>query len=776
MPEASVHFDDVARPFSDRTVRLREALLPRLLSWGNREGNNFGPDGDGKTPFLDAFEQNPGRPLSLCYARGLVDSWMQSTPHVEPGEILVGIPRPKRPCRDRFAWGIRFGKKKLEQPAYRARASDIQERYEKLSKRINPLTGRFVRDEGEARFGSAALDALNGSLWTVAGYQGHTVPGYGKLLHRGIKGIVEEIAQYGTVHQDHARVDLIHACETIYRGLSEWILQYARFAETVQSTSDDPSLAVDAAGIAETCRAIAWEPPGTLRQACQLLLFMALWDNIDSLGRVDQYLYPFYRQDIEQDTIDDDGAYELISALWLKFLEYGVHNITLGGQTSGKTDATNPLTVMGLEASRFLHETHPRLTVRIHAHTPPRLLGLCTKMWSEGMSDPTLVYDESVLKAYAYHGVDPDDALDYTLSACQEIEIPGKSNLGSEDATFNLAKCLELALHDGRCRITGLQLGPQTGVLEEFDSFDDLWKAYTTQVEFFARHCIELSNRGAKIRSANLAKLIRMPLTEDCLKRCLDPDNGGARYGFGEIETAGIGAAADALTALRMLVFEQKAIGMNEIAECLADNFEGHEATRQRLLNAAPKYGNDNEIADEMACRVAHHFWTEIGTYKSGRGGAYFGATSLLARGISFGKRTAALPDGRRMGEPLGNSIGPRTGVDTLGPTAMLRSAAKLPQHLAIGGPSCNVSLPQDMLSTPELRDRVAALVQGYFEEGGTMLQVTPVDRQTLVAARSNPEQYRDVIVRVGGFSIKFVDLAKDAQDELIMRSGMRDG
>jgi formate C-acetyltransferase len=289
-------------------------------------------------------------------------------------------------------------------------------------------------------------------------------------------------------------------------------------------------------------------------------------------------------------------------------------------------------------------------------------------------------------------------------------------------------------------------------------------------VEHLARQCIELSNMGVAVKSANLAKLVRMPLTEACLERGLDPDNGGPLYGFGEIETVGIGAAADALTAIRRMVFEQKRIDMAEMIDCLDSNFEGREPVRRMLLEESPKYGNDDAEADRMAARVAEHFWEYIGRFRSPRGGAYYGATALLTRGVTFGKRTGALPDGKLAGEPLGNSVGPRTGVDTNGPTAMLRSAARVPQHLAVGGPTCNLRLTRSLLGSAALRDKAIALINGYFAEGGMMVQITPVDRETLLEAQRDPERYRDLIVRVGGFSAKFVELDRDIQNDIISR------
>ncbi len=287
------------------------------------------------------------------------------------------------------------------------------------------------------------------------------------------------------------------------------------------------------------------------------------------------------------------------------------------------------------------------------------------------------------------------------------------------------------------------------------------------------RHCCEMSNIGSQIRSTNLSKLVRMPLIADCLERGIDPDAGGARYGHGEVMTLGIGITGDSLTAIKKLVFDERGITMAELIDALDANFEGHEKLRQILTNKAPKYGNDNPMADKFASEIAEHFWRELNKYTTNRNDPYFGCVIVLGRNISFGHGTGATPDGRRSGEPLEGSIEPRAGMSQNGPTSMLRSAAKIPQYLAPGGVLCNTKIPATLMQTAEQRRKVVNMVRTYFRLGGQQVMNTPVDSETLRKAQENPNQYRDLIVRVGGYSDYFVNLSRDLQNDVIARSDM---
>ena len=477
---------------------------------------------------------------------------------------------------------------------------------------------------------------------------------------------------------------------------------------------------------------------------------------------------------ISKENGDALPADELMLSLMLKLMEHGAHNITVGGQTPDGRDATNELTYLMLQILRRFHETHPRMTVRIHENSEKELMRLVVKMWSEGMSDPSVVGDNNVIAGLTRMGTPIDDARDYTVLGCQEIEIPGKSNFGCEDGMFNLARILEYTLRDGYSRNMKRYIGLRTGKFEDFKSFEDVYTAFMEQIRYFTRHWVTLCNAGQEIRAANFSKLVKTPLTLACIERGRSLDDGGSLYNYGVCETAGVAVVADSLTAIKKLVFEEKKITAKRLIEALDADFEGYEEERQLLLHHAAKFGNDDADADGMAVRVLSDFWQELGKYKSVRGGIFTGACSLLESGIRLGLSTGALPDGRHAGEPLGNSIGPRPGADITGLTAMLSSVMKLPLDYGVGGTTLNVVLTTKLLSSPELRERVSDVITTYLLGGGQMAQITTANLEDLRDAQIHPERHGNLIVRVGGFSIEFVQLDKRAQDEIISRYGKK--
>jgi len=389
------------------------------------------------------------------------------------------------------------------------------------------------------------------------------------------------------------------------------------------------------------------------------------------------------------------------------------------------------------------------------------------------MSDPSIASDTQIIPAFINnYGVDPEDAYDYSLLGCQELELPGRSNFGCEDGLMNLAKLLEFTLNDGCARgdKEKVQLGLKTGHITDYDNFEDLFEAFLSQMRYFTKHFVELCNLGQEVRAANYAKLVKTCFTDNCIERGLNLDEGGAKYNLGCVETAGAAVVGDSFTAIKKLVFEEKLISKETLEAALEANFEGYEKERQLLLTKAPKYGNDDAEADAMVARVLEAFWTEIKKYHSVRGGEFSGACSLLGGGISYGAATWATPDGRRAGEPLGNSIGPRPGADKNGLTAMLRSCSRLPLEYGMGGTTCNILIPTTLMKTPEMRKNIEKLIDTYLKNGGQLGQITTACVDELIDAKKNPEAHSDLIVRLGGFSIRFLELSEVEQDEIISR------
>lgn len=751
--------------FSPRMEKVRKGILGRLQPYMVREGTQTCPVEMERMPdpFTEEFEENPNRPYVINLANGIVRSWMATPFVIFPGEAVAGITRPWFPVREHFSIGLQGATGVLER--------EDKENAVALYKRMVPLDRTYITAEYVRLLGKAGYEAISEDLaFKAGGYQGHTVPNYETLLENGLDGMLELIDRYAQANEkDQETRDFYEANRIVIRGMSQWLTAYSREAARLGALEGDPVQRRYYEEIAANCGFVAHRKPETLYQAVQLMWCLSLWDWVDCVGRVDQYLYPFYEKAVSQG--DVIPAQEAIVSIVFKIWENGSHNVTLGGVHGDGSDATTELTYLMLQILRSIHDTHPRMSVRIHENSPKELLELAVLMWSEGMSDPTVVSDKNVVKGLTRIGVPLEDARGYSMLGCQEIEIPGKSNFGCEDGVFNLAKIFEYAMNGGRSTShPEIQLGPKTGSFVEFETFEAFFGAFETQLKFFTGLFCHLCDRGQEVRAANFSKLVKTPFTTGCLEKGMPHDAGGPIYNFGVVETAGLAAVADSFTAVKKLVYEEKKIDRQTLADALQANFEGYERERQMLLNMAPKFGNDNPEADEMAVRVLNLFWDECGKYKSIRGDVYTGACSLLEGGIRYGKHTGALPDGRFAGEPLGNSMGPRPGADKSGVSAMLASVAKLPLEKGVGGTTLNVVLTTKLLSNPSLRQSIAATIKSYLMEGGQMAQVTTANLEDLLDAQKHPERHGDLIVRVGGFSIQFVQLGPEAQNEIISR------
>lgn len=755
---------------SERMERVYQQVLPRLNPvWQNREATHCSElESEGKNPFLDVFLENPDAPYVINLAKAIVRSWLITPVVIHRDEALVGIVRPLYPFLEHFSWGI-------ECHGYEAQQHFGD--YEQLKavgaaiERMTPLDADHRYRAAEPVFGPNVRLFEDEGLFVAGGYQGHTIPNYPTLLELGLDGVLEKLRRYEEINAgDEKTRNLYHAWEIIVQGMSEYLSQYAREAAGLARTETDAVQQSYYLQIAENCAFVAHRKPETLYQAVQLMWCLSLWDWVDCLGRVDQYLYPYYQKAMtEPDVI---SAEDSIVSIMFKLWENGAHNTTVSGsKPEDGTDATNELTFLFLQVLRRIHEVYPRMAVRIREDVDPRLLKLIVQIWSEGMCDPSIVSDTCVIPALQRLGVPLEDARNYATLGCQEIEVPGKSNLGCEDGLFNVAKAFEIAMAGGMS--TGRKncpMGPRTKTLPECETFEELYESFETQLRYFVPIFAFIADQGQRERAANHAKLVKGIFTDGCVERGIDHDAGGPIYGYGVVETAGVIPTADALTAIKKLVFEEKRISKERLQQALEANFAGFEKERQMLLNLAPKFGNDDEEADAMACRVLNTFWDEIAKYRSVRGGPYTGACSLLRAGVTLGEKMGAMADGRFAGEPLGNTMGPRPGADKQGLTAMLASVAKLPLEKGIGGTTLNVTLSKKFLSDAQRKDAVAQTLKHYMRSGGQLAQITTADLKDLQDAKLHPERHGNLLVRVGGFSTQFVQLSEAFQDEIISR------
>jgi formate C-acetyltransferase len=506
-----------------------------------------------------------------------------------------------------------------------------------------------------------------------------------------------------------------------------------------------------------------------------------------SPGRVDQYLYPYFRGDLEAGRLTRDEAREWLECWSIKHnyvydyqgwvgTNQGINSsfgqlITLGGMDQDGRDASNDLTGLFLDVIEDLNLLEPKPNIRLHAGTPDALLRRIVQMLGRAQGSPFLLnFDENSMAGLRWEGLPEDRLWDYAPVGCLENTLCGCDRSGTVDVNLNLAKAVELALHDGRDAATGRQIGPRTGEVGTFATFESFYSAFSTQLVHLVQWMIRVNNMA----DAGRAKYEPVPylsaLVEGCLASGRDSNAGGARYNFLTVEGCALATVADSLAAVETLVYEKKALSMPQLLEALDRNFEGREEVRQMLINRAPKYGNDDARADQIAREVSRLWTEEAFRHASSTGKRYRGGYLSWNYWIAYAPTTAATPDGRRRGQFLSNAVCPVNGADRKGPTAVIRSVGQLGLESAPNGASHTLSFSPSLVRNPEMQEKLMALLRAYGRLGGTCLQINVLDPATLREAQKNPETYRNLLVRVTGYNAYFVGLGKEIQDEIIAR------
>ncbi|HOO55485.1 MAG TPA: pyruvate formate lyase family protein [bacterium] len=624
---------------------------------------------------------------------------------------------------------------------------------------------------------------------------GHLIPNYKKALELGFKGlsglIREEMKGRNSARKRDQLRAMLECCEAV-QGFAE---RYAVEAEKLAGGEKDPSRRIELLEIARICRKVPWNPPDTFHEALQALWFTHMLVMAAesypgpgvSYGRIDQYLYKYYEKSLSQG-MTRGQAEELLMCYWIKgnyAYDYigrignnqGINSgfgqlVTLGGCGPEGRDMTNDLTYLMLDVIESMNMLEPKPNVRIHRNTPPELMKRVCDMLAKAQGAPFLLnFDEASMRGLVWQGVDEKDVWDYAPVGCLENTMQGNDRSGTVDVNLNLAKAVELALNEGRDVATGRQLGPRTGKPGGFDTFEKFYTAFNRQLDALLDDIVGT----VEIADTARAKYEPVPylsvLVDGCMESGRDVTAGGPVNSYITVEGIAFATAVDSVAAVKKLVYEDKRISMAELVEALKSNFEGHEKTRQMLLHRAPKYGTDNDVADGLAKEINTRWTGRAFRRKTGVTGRRFrGGYLSWNYWISYAPSTAATPDGRTRGTFLSNGIGPVNGMDIKGPTANIRSVGKAGLETAPNGASHTVSLSPSLLRDPEHIDKLAAMLRGYCEQGGTALQINILDPETLRQAQKNPEEYRNLLVRVTGYNAYFVNLGREIQDEIIAR------
>jgi len=625
---------------------------------------------------------------------------------------------------------------------------------------------------------------------------GHITVGYAKVLNKGMNGIKADIKQRlsGLHFEDPEYIRKMQFLEAVAGACDAVILfaeRHAGEARRLAAGEKDARRRQELEKIAAVCERVPAYPARTFHEALQSFWFTQLILNLEtdghaiSPGRFDQYLYPFYRHSIDSGESTREQAQELLDLLWIKLDEITVaknsgesqtsssypefQNTNIGGLTPEGHDATNELSYMCLTALEHVQLPQPQLSAQISTKSPPRFLLRCCELLKYGMGLPAMFNSDTLVLGMTSRGMTLADARSGSVNGCVAANCDGKDRMASS-GYFNLAKCLELALNNGVDRITREQLGPATGKPADFATFDDLMQALRKQVSYFVDLKVKYDNIVRDIYGTYCPVPFTSAVIDDCIEKALDWHRGGAHYNEATMSGVGIGTVADSLSAIRSHVFEARTFSMRELQKALDENFRGHERLYQILVNKTPHYGNDDDVADSLAVLSEKVLCDEVEKHRDIQGAAYYVDLLPTTSHIALGQVTGATPDGRHAGDWLSEGVSPVQGHDRCGPTAVAKSVGKL-DHARTNGTLLNMKISPQCLKTTEDLHKLAALIRGFFDQGGHHVQFNIIDAATLRDAQQNPQNHRNLIVRVAGYSDYFVLLSRDIQEEILSRT-----
>lgn len=579
--------------------------------------------------------------------------------------------------------------------------------------------------------------------------------------------------------------------------------RYSKLASEMAEKESNLERKTELLEIARITKKVPYEPASSFQEALQSVWFIQLILQIESnghslsYGRMDQYVNEYLENDLRKGIIDEDDAVELLSNLWLKtytvnkirpwgHTEFSAgsplyQNVTVGGQTKDKTDATNKASWLILKSVAQSHLTQPNLTVRYHSGLPNDFMNECMEVIKCGFGMPAFNNDEIIIPSFIEKGVSEEDAYNYSAIGCVETAVPGKWGYRCTGMSYvNFPKTLLIAMNQGKDPKTNTHIinGLNTH-FKDIKSYEELMEKWDVAIREMTRQSIIIDATCDLVQEENTADVLGSLMTEDCVERGLNMKKGGAVYDFISGLQVGISNISDSLAAIKKLVFEDKVITTTQLWDALMDNFESEENQKIReLLIDAPKYGNDNDYVDMLGVEAYNVYIDEMKKYKNTRfgrgpiGGVYYGGTSSISANVPQGASTLATPDGRKAGEPLAEGCSPSHGMDVNGPTSVFKSVSKLPTKEITGGVLLNQKVTPTLINKDGNKEKLISLIRTFFNRlDGYHVQYNVVSRDTLIDAQIHPENHKDLIVRVAGYSAFFNVLSKATQDDIIART-----
>ncbi len=755
--------------------------------------------------------EHAGEPLVSVWGHAMYRLLTELPVDIAPGELIVGSPT-LRPRAAQLYPEVQAGWLDAELDEVGTRGWDplqmsLEDKRE-IREQILPFwKGKTIAERlfAQCPADTAPLIYLEPGVWptrstgVIDNYSliqkgvGTVVPNYRKVLEKGVNGIVSDIDEELhrldlTDPESVNRMVFLRSARLVLEGFVRFAERYAQRALELADVEQDRNRKAELLRIHDICRRVPANPARGFHEALQSFWFTHVAVRIEesghslSPGRFDQYLAPYLDENTPEQSL------ELVECLFIKFSELmlfvnvdtskfytGVpqwQNLNLGGRRPDGQDATNELSYLCLDAMMDLRVVQPDISVRVHSDTPERFLLKACELARLGTGHPKFYNEDVISYSLACKGLSLVESRDFAIMGCVEPRVQAKEGIHLTGGFINLPAALELALNDGVWRRTGKRIGLATGDPRSFSSFEDLKYAFESQLAHLIRHMFVVDAIAETAYSELLCSPFLSALTEGCIETGRPLQKGGAAYNFGPaVNEIGIADTGDSLAAIKKLVYDDAQVTMSQLLDALEHDFEGYDELRGKLLHETPKFGNDDDYVDFLTRDAVQFGNREVMKYHNIFGGQAQSGIIAVTSGIPFGSVVGALPSGRKAGQPLADNSSPSAGSDRLGPTAIARSVAKLDAAALRNGTLLNLRFsPQSTAGSSGLR-KMASFVRGLCEVGCWHVQFNVVDTCTLREAQEKPEEYRDLLVRVAGYSAYFTQLHRDVQEDIIRRT-----
>lgn len=761
----------------------------------------------------ESYKKNLNQPPIMKRALGLKNILENMTIYIEKNSLLAGNQATKNCNAPIFPeYTMKFVIDELDK--FEKRDGDVFYITEETKKNLREIApfweNNCLHDRGMALLPEEVLDVLPslGMEGKLNAGDAHLAVNYKKILREGLEGYETRVktlrAHLDLTDPENIDKNIFYkAVLIVLDAVKNFALRYSKLAAELAEKETDSKRKAELEEISRICAKVPYHPAESFREAVQSVWLIHVILQIESnghslsYGRFDQYMYRYYKKDIAEGKISEADALELLTCLWIKTLTVQkirsqahtlssagspmYQNVTVGGQTTDKKDAVNELSFLVLKSIAQTRLTQPNFTVRYHANIDKKFMAECIEVMKLGFGMPALNNDEIIIPSFINWGVKEEDAYNYSAIGCVETAVPGKWGYRCTGMSYiNFPRVLLCAMNDGVDMTSGKRFTKGYGYFKDFTSYEELLDAWDKTVREMTRYSVIVENAIDKASERDVPDILCSALTDDCIGRGKTIKEGGAVYDFISGLQVGIANMADSLAAIKKLVFDEKKITPAELWDAILDNFTSPENKKiqDMLINDAPKYGNDDDFVDNLIVEAYDSYIDEIKKYPNTRyargpiGGIRYAGTSSISANVGQGMGTMATPDGRRAHEPLAEGCSPAHSADKNGPTAVFKSVSKLRTDKITGGVLLNQKMTPQILSKEENKQKLIMLIRTFFNRlHGYHVQYNIVSRETLIDAQKHPENHKDLIVRVAGYSAFFNALSKATQDDIIGRT-----